>query len=148
MLKNYSYLNQGLCLTFNGEKFQSQNGVVDLLTDNMTDEALYPIIHLEATDLEIAMTHCDHYGEEYYTFVNGQHTTQGGTHLQAFKEAVVKTLRDYYGKNYDVADIRSGLTAVVSIRIQEPVFESQTKTKVRRARKTTHAIYHGALAPC
>ncbi|MDD7726035.1 MAG: DNA topoisomerase IV subunit B, partial [Bacteroidales bacterium] len=130
MLKNYSYLNRGLTLTFNGEKFQSQNGVVDLMTDNMTEEPLYPIIHLETADLEIAMTHCDHYGEEYYTFVNGQHTTQGGTHLQAFKEAVVKTLRDYYGKNYDVADIRSGLTAVVSIRIQEPVFESQTKTKL------------------
>ncbi|MCI5776322.1 MAG: type IIA DNA topoisomerase subunit B [Bacteroidales bacterium] len=130
MLKNYSYLNRGLTLTFNGEKFQSQNGVVDLMTDNMTEDPLYPIIHLETADLEIAMTHCDHYGEEYYTFVNGQHTTQGGTHLQAFKEAVVKTLRDYYGKNYDVADIRSGLTAVVSIRIQEPVFESQTKTKL------------------
>ncbi len=130
MLKNYSYLNKGLILTLNGEKFQSQNGVVDLLSDNMTDEPLYPIIHLETSDLEIAMTHCDHYGEEYYSFVNGQHTTQGGTHLQAFKEAVVKTLRDYYGKNYDVADIRSGLTAVVSIRIQEPVFESQTKTKL------------------
>ncbi len=130
MLKNYSYLNKGLTLTFNGEKFQSQNGVVDLLLDNMTEEALYPIIHLEKDDLEIAFTHCDHYGEEYYTFVNGQHTTQGGTHLLAFKEAIVKTLRDYYGKNYDVADIRSGLTAVVSIRIQEPVFESQTKTKL------------------
>lgn len=130
MLKNYSYLNKGLTLTLNGDKFQSQNGVVDLLTDNMTDEPLYPIIHLEKDDLEIAMTHADHYGEEYYTFVNGQHTTQGGTHLLAFKEAVVKTLREYYGKNYEVADIRSGLTAVVSIRIQEPVFESQTKTKL------------------
>lgn len=130
MLKNYSYLNKGLTLTLNGDKFQSQNGVVDLLSDNMTDEPLYPIIHLEKDDLEIAMTHADHYGEEYYTFVNGQHTTQGGTHLLAFKEAVVKTLREYYGKNYEVADIRSGLTAVVSIRIQEPVFESQTKTKL------------------
>lgn len=130
MLKNYSYLNKGLTLTLNGDKFQSQNGVVDLLADNMTDEPLYPIIHLEKDDLEIAMTHADHYGEEYYTFVNGQHTTQGGTHLLAFKEAVVKTLREYYGKNYEVADIRSGLTAVVSIRIQEPVFESQTKTKL------------------
>lgn len=130
MLKNYSYLNKGLTLSFNGEKFKSDNGVVDLLMDNMTEESLYPIIHLETKDLEIAMTHCDHYGEEYYSFVNGQHTTQGGTHLNAFKEAVVKTLRDYYGKNYDTGDIRSGLTAVVAIRVQEPVFESQTKTKL------------------
>lgn len=130
MLKNYSYLNKGLTLSFNGEKFKSENGVVDLLMDNMTEESLYPIIHLETKDLEIAMTHCDHYGEEYYSFVNGQHTTQGGTHLNAFKEAVVKTLRDYYGKNYDTGDIRSGLTAVVAIRVQEPVFESQTKTKL------------------
>ncbi len=130
MLKNYSYLNKGLTLSFNGEKYKSENGVVDLLMDNMTEESLYPIIHLETKDLEIAMTHCDHYGEEYYSFVNGQHTTQGGTHLNAFKEAVVKTLRDYYGKNYDTGDIRSGLTAVVAIRVQEPVFESQTKTKL------------------
>ncbi len=130
MLKNYSYLNKGLTLSYNGEKFKSENGVVDLLMDNMTEESLYPIIHLETKDLEIAMTHCDHYGEEYYSFVNGQHTTQGGTHLNAFKEAVVKTLRDYYGKNYDTGDIRSGLTAVVAIRVQEPVFESQTKTKL------------------
>lgn len=130
MLKNYSYLNKGLTLSFNGEKFKSENGVVDLLMDNMTEESLYPIIHLETKDLEIAMTHCDHYGEEYYSFVNGQHTTQGGTHLNAFKEGVVKTLRDYYGKNYDTGDIRSGLTAVVAIRVQEPVFESQTKTKL------------------
>ena len=130
MLKNYSYLNKGLTLSYNGEKFKSENGVVDLLMDNMTEESLYPIIHLETRDLEIAMTPCDHYGEEYYSFVNGQHTTQGGTHLNAFKEAVVKTLRDYYGKNYDTGDIRSGLTAVVAIRVQEPVFESQTKTKL------------------
>ena len=130
MLKNYSYLNKGLTLSYNGEKFKSENGVVDLLMDNMIEESLYPIIHLETRDLEIAMTHCDHYGEEYYSFVNGQHTTQGGTHLNAFKEAVVKTLRDYYGKNYDTGDIRSGLTAVVAIRVQEPVFESQTKTKL------------------
>ena len=130
MLKNYSYLNKGLTLSYNGEKFKSENGVVDLLMDNMTEESLYPIIHLETRDLEIAMTHCDHYGEEYYSFVNGQHTTQGGTHLNAFKEAVVKTLRDYYGKNYDTGDIRSGLTAVVAIRVPEPVFESQTKTKL------------------
>ena len=130
MMKNYSYLNKGLTMLFNGEKFQSENGVVDLLEDNMTDEALYPIIHLATDDLEIAMTHCDRYGDEYYSFVNGQHTTQGGTHLLAFKEAVVKTLRDFYGKNYDVNDVRSGLTAVVAIRVQEPVFESQTKTKL------------------
>lgn len=130
MLKGYSYLNRGLTLAFNGALYKSDNGVVDLLQENMTEESLYPIIHLETADLEVALTHCDHYGEEYYSYVNGQNTTQGGTHLQAFKEAIVKTLRDFYGKNYDVADVRSGLTAVVSIRVQEPVFESQTKTKL------------------
>ena len=130
MLKNYTYLNRGLTMVYNGQSFASENGVVDLLKENMTEEVLYPIIHLEGKDLEIALTHCNHYGEEYYTFVNGQHTTQGGTHLLAYKEAVVKTIRDYYGKNFDVSDIRSGMSAVVSIRIQEPVFESQTKTKL------------------
>ncbi len=130
MLKNYTYLNRNLTIIFNGEHFTSENGVVDLMRDNMTEEPLYPIIHLEGQDIEIAMTHCNHYGEEYYTFVNGQHTTQGGTHLLAFKEAVTKTVREYFNKQYDVNDIRSGITAVVSIRIQEPVFESQTKTKL------------------
>ena len=130
MLKNYSYLNRGLTLTYNGEPYKSDNGVVDLLQHNMTEEALYPIIHLECDDLEIAMTHGNHYGEEYYTFVNGQNTTQGGTHLIAFKESLVKTIRDFYNKDYDVSDIRAGITAVVSIKVQEPVFESQTKTKL------------------
>mgnify|MGYP002852662180 FL=1 len=130
MLKNYSYLNRGLTLTFNGEPYKSDNGVVDLLQHNMTEDALYPIIHLECDDLEIAMTHGNHYGEEYYTFVNGQNTTQGGTHLMAFKESLVKTIRDFYNKDYDVSDIRAGITAVVSIKVQEPVFESQTKTKL------------------
>jgi topoisomerase-4 subunit B len=130
MLKNYTYLNKGLTMCFNGENFKSEEGVVDLLRDNMTEEPLYPIIHLEDQDLEIALTHCNHDREEYYTFCNGQHTTQGGTHLMAFKEAVVKTIRDFLGKNYDASDIRTGMAAVVSIRVQEPVFESQTKTKL------------------
>ena len=130
MMKNYTYLNKNLTMVYNGQKFQSENGIVDLLRDNITEQPLYDIIHLECQDLDIAMTHCDHYGEEYYSFVNGQHTTQGGTHLQAFREAVVKTIRDFYSKNYDYADIRSGLSAVISIRVQDPVFESQTKTKL------------------
>ncbi|MBP5365651.1 MAG: type IIA DNA topoisomerase subunit B [Bacteroidales bacterium] len=130
MLKNYSYLNKGLTLYLNGEAFKSENGVVDLLSENMTEDPLYPIIHLECEDLEIAMTHCNHYGEEYYTFVNGQNTTQGGTHLIAFKEAVARTVRAFYNKDFDVSDIRSGITAVVSIKVEEPVFESQTKTKL------------------
>ncbi len=130
MLKNYTYLNRGLTMCFNGENFKSEEGVVDLLRDNMTEEPLYPIIHLEDQDLEIALTHCNHDREEYYTFCNGQHTTQGGTHLLAFKESVVKTIRDFLGKNYDASDIRTGMAAVVSIRVQEPVFESQTKTKL------------------
>ncbi len=130
MLKNYTYLNAGLTLHFNGKSFQSKNGLIDLLEENMTDPGLYPIIHLKGEDLEIAMTHGNQYGEEYYTFVNGQHTTQGGTHLIAFKEAVVKTIREFYNKSFDVNDIRTGIIAAVSIKIQEPVFESQTKTKL------------------
>jgi len=130
MMKNYSYLNRGLSLVFNGETFKSENGVVDLLQQNMSDEPAYPIIHLECDDLEIALTHANHYGEEYYSFANSQNTTQGGTHLIAFKEAIVKTVRDFYKKDFDVNDIRSGITAVVSIKVQEPVFESQTKTRL------------------
>lgn len=130
MLKNYTYLNTGLSLHFNGKVFQSKNGLIDLLEENMTEPGLYPIIHLKGEDLEIALTHGNQYGEEYYTFVNGQHTTQGGTHLIAFKEAVVKTIREFYNKSYDVNDIRTGIIAAVSIKIQEPVFESQTKTKL------------------
>lgn len=130
MLKNYTYLNAGLTLHFNGKVFQSKNGLIDLLEENMTEPGLYPIIHLKGEDMEIAMTHGNQYGEEYYTFVNGQHTTQGGTHLIAFKEAVVKTIREFYNKSFDVNDIRTGIIAAVSIKIQEPVFESQTKTKL------------------
>ena len=130
LLRNYSYLNTGLTINYNGTAFQSKNGLLDLLTENMTSPQLYPIIHLFGEDVEIALTHGNQYGEEYYTFVNGQHTTQGGTHLLAFREAIVKTVRDYYSKNFDVLDIRSGLIAAVSIKVEEPVFESQTKTKL------------------
>jgi topoisomerase IV subunit B len=130
LLKNYTFLNAGLAIHFNGKVFQSKNGLLDLLNENMTSPGLYPIIHIKADDLEIAFTHGNQYGEEYYTFVNGQHTTQGGTHLIAYREAVAKTIRDFYNKNYDVADIRSGMIAAVSIRIEEPLFESQTKTKL------------------
>ncbi|MBR8538167.1 type IIA DNA topoisomerase subunit B [Carboxylicivirga sediminis] len=130
LLRNYTYLNKGLSIVYNGKVFQSKNGLLDLLNENMDGEGLYPIIHLEGEDLEIAVTHGNQYGEEYYTFVNGQHTTQGGTHLVAFREAYVKTIRDYYNKNFDVSDIRTGIIAAVSIKVEEPVFESQTKTKL------------------
>ncbi len=130
LLKNYTYLNAGLAIHFNGRVFQSKNGLLDLLDENMTETGLYPIIHLKDEDFEVAITHTNQYGEEYYTFVNGQHTTQGGTHLVAFREALVKTIREYYNKNFDVADIRQGIVAAISIKIEEPVFESQTKTKL------------------
>ncbi len=131
MLKNYTYLNRGLTMVFNGQRLVSQNGLVDLLTENMTETPLYDIVHLEKEDLDIALTHCNRFGEDYiFSFVNGQYTTLGGTHQQAFRESIVKTLRNFYGKNFDVADIRSGLTAVISIRVQDPVFESQTKIKL------------------
>ncbi|MGQ1890121.1 DNA topoisomerase IV subunit B [Thermophagus sp. OGC60D27] len=130
LLKNYTYLNAGLSIHFNDEVYKSENGLLDLLDEQMTETGLYSIISLRDDDLEIAVTHCNQYGEEYYTFVNGQHTTQGGTHLQAFREAYVKTIREFYNKNFDVSDIRSGLVAAVSIKIEEPVFESQTKTKL------------------
>ncbi|WP_291857116.1 DNA topoisomerase IV subunit B [Marinilabilia sp.] len=130
LLRNYTYLNAGLAIHFNGEVYRSENGLLDLLDEQMTETGLYQIISLKDEDLELAVTHCNQYGEEYYTFVNGQHTTQGGTHLLAFREAYVKTIREFYNKNFDVADIRSGLVAAVSIKIEEPVFESQTKTKL------------------
>lgn len=130
LLKNYTYLNAGLAIHFNGRVFQSKNGLLDLLDENMTETGLYPIIHLKDEDFEVAITHTSQYGEEYYTFVNGQHTTQGGTHLIAFREALVKTIREFYNKNFDVADIRQGIVAAISIKIEEPVFESQTKTKL------------------
>ncbi len=130
MLRNYSYLNTGLTIIFNGKKFFSKNGLLDLLNENMTSEPLYPIIHLKDEDIEIAFTHSDQYGEEYYSFVNGQHTTQGGTHQSAFREAVARTIKEYYSKNMEVADIRNGMIAAIAISVEEPVFESQTKTKL------------------
>ncbi len=130
MCRYYSFLNPGLTVNFNGQKFKSKNGLLDLLQEEMEDEALYAPIHLIGHDIEIVFTHTPSSGEEYYSFVNGQHTTQGGTHLAAFREAVVKVIRDFYKKQYDPADIRAGLEAAISVRIQEPVFESQTKTKL------------------
>jgi topoisomerase-4 subunit B len=132
MLRNYVYLNPGLTIVFNGEKFYSENGLKDLLEDNNNEnDFLYPIIHLKGDDIEVAMTHSKtQYSEEYHSFVNGQHTTQGGTHQSAFREAVVKTIRDFYGKNYDASDVRKSIISAVSIKVMEPVFESQTKTKL------------------
>ena len=130
MLKNYVYLNAGLVINFNGNKFLSRNGLVDLLNENMSKEGLYQIVHLKGEDIEVAFTHGLQYGEDYYSFVNGQNTTQGGTHLIAFREALVKTMRDFYKKDYDAADIRSSIIAAVSIKVEEPIFESQTKTKL------------------
>lgn len=130
MLKNYVYLNAGLIINFNGNKFLSRNGLADLLTENMSKEGLYPIIHLKGEDIEVAFTHGFQYGEEYYSFVNGQNTTQGGSHLLSFKEALVRTIRDFYKKEYDPADIRSSIIAAISIKVEEPIFESQTKTKL------------------
>jgi topoisomerase-4 subunit B len=130
MLKNYVYLNSGLVINFNGNKFFSKNGLADLLTENMSKEGLYPLIHLKGDDIEVAFTHGLQYGEDYYSFVNGQNTTQGGTHLIAFKEAIVRTIRDFYKKEYDPADIRSSIIAAISIKVEEPIFESQTKTKL------------------
>ncbi|HEX9781917.1 MAG TPA: DNA topoisomerase IV subunit B [Opitutaceae bacterium] len=130
MLWNYAYLNRGLTLVFNGKSFKSENGLKDLLEKNLTGEILYPIAHLEAEDIEVALTHGSHYGEEYYSFVNGQHTTMGGTHLAAFREAVVATVRNFFKKDYEAADIRQSIIAAVAIRVIEPVFESQTKTKL------------------
>ncbi|HCI55798.1 MAG TPA: DNA topoisomerase IV subunit B [Bacteroidales bacterium] len=130
MLRNYVYLNSGLIINFNGNKFYSKNGLLDLLTENMNREGLYPIIHLVGNDIEVAFTHGIQYGEEYYSFVNGQHTTQGGTHLAAFREAIVRTIREFYKKDYDASDIRSSIIAAISIKVEEPIFESQTKTKL------------------
>lgn len=130
MLKNYVYLNTGLIINFNGNKFLSRNGLADLLNENMSKEGLYPIIHLRGEDIEVAFTHGVQYGEDYYSFVNGQNTTQGGTHLLAFREAIVKTIREFYKKDFDPSDIRSSIIAAVSIKVEEPIFESQTKTKL------------------
>ncbi len=130
MFRNYVYLNAGLAIVFNGKRFQSRNGLLDLLEENMSSPGLYPIIHLRGTDIEVAITHGKQYGEEYYSFVNGQNTSQGGTHLIAFKEALVKVVRDFYKKDFDASDIRTSVIAAVSIKVEEPVFESQTKTKL------------------
>ncbi|MCP9612433.1 DNA topoisomerase IV subunit B [Coprobacter tertius] len=130
LLKNYVYLNSGMAIVFNGRRFYSKNGLVDLLNEKMTSEPLYPVIHLKGDDIEVVITHNNQYGEEYYSFVNGQHTTQGGTHLTAFREAASRTIKEYYNKNFDYSDIRNGIVAAVSIKVEEPVFESQTKTKL------------------
>jgi topoisomerase-4 subunit B len=130
MLKNYTYLNAGLIINYNGEKYISKNGLYDLLNENIGQEPLYPIIHLKGEDIESAITHGNQYGEDYYSFVNGQHTVQGGTHLAAFREALIKTIRDFYKKEFDASDIRASIVAAISIKVEEPVFESQTKTKL------------------
>jgi len=132
MLKNYVYLNPGLTIVFNGEKYYSENGLKDLLSENITEsDRMYPIIHLKGQDIEVALTHSKtQYSEEYHTFVNGQNTTQGGTHLSAFREAIVRTIREFYGKNYEASDVRKSIVSAISIKVMEPVFESQTKTKL------------------
>lgn len=130
MIRMYGYLQPGLSIHLNGKRFISKNGLLDLLEDNMTSDPLYPIIHFTGKDIEVAITHSTQYGEEYYSFVNGQNTIHGGTHLSAFKESVARVIKDFFGKNFDYNDIRSGITAAISIRIQEPLFESQTKTKL------------------
>ncbi|CAN5331829.1 DNA topoisomerase IV subunit B [soil metagenome] len=131
MLWNYAYLNTGLTIVYNGQKFYSENGLLDLLTQNISGPILYPTIHLKGYDIEVAMTHSNQqYGEEYYSFVNGQHTTQGGTHQGAFREALVKTIRDFFKKDFEAVDVRTSIIAAISIKVQEPVFESQTKTKL------------------
>ncbi len=130
LIKNYTFLNTGLAIVFNGKKFISRHGLLDLLSQVMSHDPLYPIIHLKGDDIEVAITHANQYGEEYYSFVNGQHTTQGGTHLTAFKESVSRTLKDYFGRNFEYSDIRNGMVAAVAIKVEEPVFESQTKTRL------------------
>jgi topoisomerase-4 subunit B len=130
MIWNYCYLNRGLSLHFNGERFQSKDGLKDLLENNMDGDPLYPIIHIEDEDIEVAFTHGKTYGEDYYSFVNGQHTTQGGTHQSAFRESVAKVIRDFYNKNYESSDIRQSIVAAIAVKVIEPVFESQTKTKL------------------
>jgi topoisomerase IV subunit B len=130
MMWNYCYLNRGISMYFNGEKFQSKDGLKDLLENNMDGDPLYPIIHIEDEDIEVAFTHGRTYGEDYYSFVNGQHTTQGGTHQSAFRESVAKVIRDFYNKNYEHSDIRQSIVAAVAVKVIEPIFESQTKTKL------------------
>ena len=130
MLRNYTYLNTGLTIMYNDRRILSRHGLEDLLSDRMTNDALYPIIHLKGEDIEIAFTHANQYGEEYYSFVNGQHTTQGGTHQSAFKEHIAKTIKEFFGKNFEYGDIRNGLVAAIAVNVEEPMFESQTKIKL------------------
>lgn len=130
MLRNYTYLNSGLAIMYNGRRIISRNGLEDLLNDNMTNDGLYPIIHVKGEDIEIAFTHANQYGEEYHSFVNGQHTTQGGTHQSAFKEHIAKTIKEFFSKNFEYADIRNGIVAAIAINVEEPMFESQTKIKL------------------
>ena len=130
MLRNYTYLNTGLAIMYNGRRILSRNGLKDLLNDTMTGDGLYPIIHLKGEDIEIAFTHANQYGEEYHSFVNGQHTTQGGTHQSAFKEHIAKTIKEFYNKNFEYGDIRNGIVAAIAINVEEPMFESQTKIKL------------------
>ena len=130
MLWNYAYLNRGLTIVYNGKKFKSENGLKDLLNNKLDGEPMYPIVHLSDNDIEVAFTHNDSYGEDYYSFVNGQHTTMGGTHLAAFREALAKTIKDFFKKDFDAVDIRTSICAAVAIKVEDPVFESQTKTKL------------------
>ena len=130
MIKNYSFLNTGLTLLFNGKRYHSRNGLSDLMKENMTNDPLYPLMHFKDNDIEIVVTHAQQMGEEFYSFVNGQHTTQGGTHQTAFREVLSRTIKEFYGKNFEFSDIRNGIVAAVSIKVEEPVFESQTKIKL------------------
>ena len=130
LLRNYAYLNTGLTLVYNGKKFMSKNGLLDLLTENMTETPLYPIIHIVGEDIEIALTHTDQNGDEYYSFVNGQHTIPGGTHQAAYREAIGRTIKEFFNKNQELADIRNGVVGAIAINVEEPVFESQTKVKL------------------
>ena len=130
LMQNYAYLNTGLTLVYNGKKFRSQNGLYDLLNDNMTVDALYPIIHLKGEDIEIALTHTNQNNDEYHSFVNGQHTIQGGTHQAAFREALGRTIKEFFGKNFELSDIRNGIVGAIAINVEEPTFESQTKIKL------------------
>ena len=140
MLRNYTYLNTGLAMIYNGHRIVSRNGLVDLLNDNMTAASLYPIIHLKGEDIEIAFTHTSQYGEEYYSFVNGQHTTQGGTHQSTFKEHIARTIKEFFNKGQDYTDIRNGLVAAIAVNVEEPMFESQTKIKLGSTNMTPGGI--------
>ena len=147
MLRNYTYLNTGLSIYYNGRRIASRNGLEDLLNDNLTAPGLYPVVHLKGDGIEIAFTHTSQYGEEYYSFVNGQHTTQGGTHQSAFKEHIARTIKEYFGKNFDVQDVRNGLVAAIAIRVIEPLFESQTKIKLGSLAMAPDKDMHGKPFP-